>query len=178
MRDQADLDKLLESFKIIHEAYLHHREVGKDNSAEEALVEKQEQHYAEVMNKIYVSLNLLADYEKSYKIYEAAKPDPGLAKKEAEEKSSKEALAKQLKEEEALQKRETEAAGQAEEERNMKRLRAKVVVSEQVFKKSVGMYQTAKKCADDMENIQDTELLNMILNLQRKKPRINPPRNL
>ena len=41
-RDQADLEKLLESFKTIHEAYLHYREVGKDKPEEDALVEKQE----------------------------------------------------------------------------------------------------------------------------------------
>ena len=59
-----------------------------------------------LLSALSASLNLLADYEKSYKIYEAAHPDPDLAKKEAEEKASKEALAKQLKEEELLHKQE------------------------------------------------------------------------
>ena len=86
--EKASLKELQGSFKAIHQAYLLNMEVGKDETEEDALVEKQEQHYEEVMEKIYESLNLLADYEKSYKIYEAAQPDPDLAKKEAEEKST------------------------------------------------------------------------------------------
>ena len=66
----------MESFKTIHEAYLHYREVGKDKPEEDALVEKQEQHYYQVMDNVYESLQLFADYEKSYKIYEASQPDP------------------------------------------------------------------------------------------------------
>ena len=104
-------------------------ELGKDATEEEELVEKQEQHYAEVMDKVYESLNLLAEYEKSYKIYEAAQPDPELAKKEAEEKASKALLAKQLKDEEALQKQEFEAATKAEVERTKKELWANVMES-------------------------------------------------
>ena len=58
---------------------------------------------------------MVADYEESYKLYKAAQPDPNLAKKEAEEKSSKEALAKQLRDEEIVQKQEAEAASKIEE---------------------------------------------------------------
>ena len=123
-------------------------EVGKDDTEEDALVEKQEQHYEEVMKKIYESLNLLADYEKSYKTNEAAQPDHDLAKKEASEKSTKEALAKQLKGEEVLQRQ--EAATKTEDERIKKELRAQVVESELLFKESVGMFRTDKKCAEDM----------------------------
>ena len=102
------------------------------------------------MEKIYKSLNLLADYEKSYKTNEAAQPDHDLAKKEASEKSTKEALAKQLKDEEVLQRQEAEAATKTEDERIKKELRAQVVESELLFKESVGMFRTAKKCAEDM----------------------------
>ena len=59
-------------------------------------------------DKIYGSLQLVADYEESFQLYKVAKPDPELAKKEAEEKSTKEALVKQLKAEEALQKQEAD----------------------------------------------------------------------
>ena len=88
-RDHTDLEKLLESFKTIHQAYQHYGTVGKDEPEEESLVEKQEQYYDEVVDKVYQSLQLIADYEKSHKIYEAAQPDSDLAKKEAEEKAKK-----------------------------------------------------------------------------------------
>ena len=41
-RDHADLEKHLENFKTIHEAYQHNREAGEDEPEEEALVKKQE----------------------------------------------------------------------------------------------------------------------------------------
>ena len=148
--DHTSLKKHYENFQVIHGAYMEYRPEGKDSTEEETLVLQDEKHYQEVRGKIFESLKLIEDYEESYKSYKASQPDPELARREAEEKSTKEALAKLLKEEEALQKRETEAAGQAEEERNKKELRAKVVESEVVFKKSVGMYQTAKKYAEEM----------------------------
>ena len=36
--------------------------------------------------KIFDSLQLIEDYEESFKVYKAAQPDPDFAKKEAEEK--------------------------------------------------------------------------------------------
>ena len=51
--EKQSLKELQGSFKSIHEAYLHNMEVGEDDDEEE-LVEKQEQHYAEVMDKIYL----------------------------------------------------------------------------------------------------------------------------
>ena len=78
--------------------------MGKYDSEKTVLVEKQEQHYEEVMNKLYKSLKLFGNYEESFKIYKAAQPDPDLANKEAKEK------AKKLKDEEELQKQEYEAA--------------------------------------------------------------------
>ena len=65
-------------------------EVCKDETEEDALVEKQEKHYKEVMEKIYESLNLFDDYQNRYKIFEAAHPDSDLVEKEAEEKASQE----------------------------------------------------------------------------------------
>ena len=59
--DHADLKKLLESFKRIHEAYQYYRDAGKTDTEEEALVEKQDQHYDEVVDKVYESLQLVAD---------------------------------------------------------------------------------------------------------------------
>ena len=50
--ENASLKELQGSFKTIHQAYLHNMEVGKDETEEDALVEKQEQHYEEVMEKI------------------------------------------------------------------------------------------------------------------------------
>ena len=68
-RDHADLEKNLENFKIIDEAYQHHRQVGKDATEEEAIVKEQEEHYDEVVDKVYETLQLVADYEKIFKIY-------------------------------------------------------------------------------------------------------------
>ena len=50
-----------ENFDEIYQDYLHYREVGKDETKETALVEEQEQHYEEVMNKQYESLQLYTD---------------------------------------------------------------------------------------------------------------------
>jgi hypothetical protein len=51
----------LKNFNEIHQDYLHYREVGKDETKETALVEEQEQHYEEVMNNLYGSLQLYTD---------------------------------------------------------------------------------------------------------------------
>ena len=111
---------------------------------------KEEKYYNEVINKICDSLDLCADYEEGYKNFMAAKPDPELEKKLAEEKKSKEVLTKQLKDEEALQKQEADAASKADEGKISKELRAQVLKSELIFKESIGMYRTARKCAEDM----------------------------
>ena len=148
--DQASLKKHYEDFKVIHGAFMGYRAEGKDDTEEETLVLQDEKHYQEVKSKIFKSLQLIEGYEESFKIYKAALPDPDLAKKEAEEKSSKEALAKLLKQEEELQKQETEAAAKTEQERVKKELRAQVVESELIFRESDGKYRTAKKCAEDM----------------------------
>ena len=110
LEQHLKLKKLQESFEILHQAYQEYRAPGKDETEETGLVEKQDQHYFEVTDAIYESLQLVAAYEESYKIYQAGQPDPEVAKKQAEEKSTKDALAKQLKEEELLQKKESEAA--------------------------------------------------------------------
>ena len=132
--DHASLKKHFENFQVIHEAYMEYRAEGKEARDEEALVLQDENHYQEVKSKICESLQLLEDYEESFKNYKLALPDPNLARKEAEERSSKEALAKQLKQEEELQKQEVEAAAKAEGDRVKKELRAKVVESELDFK--------------------------------------------
>lgn len=148
--DHADLKKLFESFKMIDEAYQHYRAAGKDEPEEVALVKKQEEHYDEVVDKVYESLQLVADYEESYHLLKASQPDPDLAKKEAEEKASKAALAKQLKDEELLQKQEADAAAKAEEDRIKKELRANIVKKEKQYIEAVGRYRTAKKYSEDM----------------------------
>ena len=149
-QEHAKLKKLEESFDEIHQAYLDCIDVAEDEPGESALLEKEDEHYEEVIDKLYETLQLYADYQEDYKIFKAAQPDPNLAKKEAEEKSTKETLVKQLKDEEAFQKQEAEAAKKAEDERIKKGLRAKVLQSELLFKESVGMFRTAKKCAEDM----------------------------
>ena len=146
----ACLNKHKENFDIVHEALLQCREQGKDATEEEALVEKEEQHYDEVLEKIYETLQLYADYEESYKNYKATQPDPDQLQKEASEKAEKEALAKLLKDEETQQKREAEAAAKVEAEKLGKELRARVEMTEDAFKEALGMYKTAKKFADDM----------------------------
>ena len=73
------LKKLEESFEMLHQAYQEYRAPGKDATEEAELVEKQDQHYFEVIDKIYESLQLVAEYEKSYEIYQASQPDPELA---------------------------------------------------------------------------------------------------
>ena len=116
---------------------MEYRAEGKDAKEEENLVLQDEKHYQDVRSKIFASFQLIEDYEESFKIYEAALPDPDLARKEADEKSSKEAFAKQLKQEEELQKQEVEAATKTEDERNKKELRDQVVKRELDFKESV-----------------------------------------
>ena len=148
--DHSSLKKHFENFQVIHEGYIEYRAEGKDATAEDALVLQDENHYQEVKSKIFESLQLLEDYEESFQIYKAALPNPDLAKKEAEERSSKEALAKQLKQEEELQRQEAEASSKAEEEKIRKELRAQVVKTKLVFKESIGMYRTAKKYAEEM----------------------------
>ena len=54
---------------------------GKDSTEEETLALQDEKHYQEVRAKIFESLQLIEDYEESYKIFMAAKPDPVLEKK-------------------------------------------------------------------------------------------------
>ena len=98
-QEHTKLKKLEESFDEIHQAYLDCREEDEDESEESAQLEKEDQHYEEVIEKLYEILQLYADYEESYASYKAAQPDPNLAKKEAEEKSTKEALAEQLRDE-------------------------------------------------------------------------------
>ena len=120
---------------------MEYREEGKDAKEEETLVLQDEKHYQDVRSKIFASFQLIEDYEESFKIYEAALPDPDLARKEADEKGSKEALAKLLKQEEELQKQEAEAAVKAEDERNRRKLRHQVVKREIDFKESVVMYK-------------------------------------
>ena len=103
------------------------REEIEDETEEEALLLEQEKYYNEVVDKLCESLDLCPSYEKSYKSFEAAKPDPEQEQKVTEVKNAKEALAKQLKQEEVLQKQEAEAAAKAEEDRVKKELRANVV---------------------------------------------------
>ena len=52
---------LQEIFKVIHPAVL--KEARKDETKEEALVVKHEPDYKKVMDKIYESLQLTAEYE-------------------------------------------------------------------------------------------------------------------
>ena len=132
LEQQAMLKKLQESFNMLHQAYQEFREPGKDETAEEALVEKQDQHYFKVIDSTYESLQFVADYEESYEIYQDSQPDPELARKEAEERSTKEVLAKKLKAEELLQKQESEAAAKVEKDRFKKELRNQVVKSASV----------------------------------------------
>ena len=150
LSDLESLKKHKESFEVIHEAYLQFRKESKDETEEETLALKQEDYYNEVMDKICESLDLCASYEKSYKSFEAAQPDPDLEKKLSEEKKVKAVLAKQLEEEEAIQKQEAETAAKAEKDKVMKELRSQVLKSELDFKESVGLYRTAKKYAEDM----------------------------
>ena len=87
--DHASLKKHFENFQVIHAAYVVHRAEGKDASEEETLVLKDEDHYQEVKSKICESFQLLEDYEKSFKIFEAAQPDPEHEQKVTEEKNEK-----------------------------------------------------------------------------------------
>ena len=88
LEQEAKLKKLQEGFEALHQAYQEYRETGEDDTKEEALVEKEDEHYFGVTDKIYESLQFIADYEESFQIYKSAKPDPELAKREAEEKSA------------------------------------------------------------------------------------------
>ena len=74
-----------------------------------------ENHYQEVRGKIFMSLQLVQDYEESFKIYEDSLPDPDCARKEAKHKNSREALAKQVELEKEQQKQEANGAAKIEE---------------------------------------------------------------
>ena len=90
LEQQVKLKKLQESFETLHQAYQEYREPGKDEIDEKALVEKQDQHYFEVIDTVYESLQIVDDYEESFKIYQAGQQDPELAKQEAKEIAAKE----------------------------------------------------------------------------------------
>ena len=87
----ASLKKHYENFQVIHEAYMEFRAEGKDATEEETLVMQDEKHFDEVRGKIFESLQLIEDYEESFKVYKASLPNPELAKQEAEERRSNEA---------------------------------------------------------------------------------------
>ena len=59
--DQPFLNMLQEIFKVIHPVVL--KKAWKDETKEEALVVKHEPDYNKVMEKIYESLQLTAEYE-------------------------------------------------------------------------------------------------------------------
>ena len=59
--DQPSLNMLQEIFKVIHPVVL--KKAWKDETKEEALVVKHEPDYNKVMEKIYESLQLTAEYE-------------------------------------------------------------------------------------------------------------------
>ena len=80
-QENTKLKRLEESFDEIHQAYLHYRDEGKDEPEESSLLEKEDQHYEEVIDKLYEILQLYEDYEESYKIHKASQHDPELAKK-------------------------------------------------------------------------------------------------
>ena len=103
------------------------RAEGEDATEEETLALQDEKHYEDVRGIIIQSLQLIDDYEESFKIYKAALPNPEHEKKVLEEKNVKETLAKQLEQEEALQKKEAEAAAKADEDKIMKELRSQVI---------------------------------------------------
>ena len=63
---------------------MEYRAEGKDANEEDSLVLQDEKHYQDVRSKIFASFQLIEDYEESFKIYEAALPDPDLARKEAD----------------------------------------------------------------------------------------------
>ena len=79
----ANLKKHYANFQVIHEAYMEFRAKGKDAAKEETLVLQDEKHFEELRTKIFESLQLIEDYEESYKIFLASQPDPVREKKMA-----------------------------------------------------------------------------------------------
>ena len=57
--EHASLKKHQKNFEIIHKAYLQYRERGKDDTEKKTLVEKQEEHYDEMVEKIYLITSVI-----------------------------------------------------------------------------------------------------------------------
>ena len=58
------------------------RAEGKDATEEDSLVIQDENHYQGVKSKIFESLQLVEDYEESFKVYKASLPNPELANRQ------------------------------------------------------------------------------------------------
>ena len=61
LEQQVKLKELQGGFEILHQAFQEYREQGKDVTEEAELVEKQDQHYFEVFDKIHETLHLVAE---------------------------------------------------------------------------------------------------------------------
>ena len=70
--EYAKLLKFQNSFDTIHQAFMEYREINEDSALEEQSIEQDEIYYNKVVDKIYESLQLYSEYEKSYKLYKGA----------------------------------------------------------------------------------------------------------
>ena len=82
LSEHGKLVKFHENFDVIHQAFIEFREIGENDSAESLLVEQDEQHYNEVVDKIYGSLKLFEQYEKSFGLCNPAEPNSVIARVE------------------------------------------------------------------------------------------------
>ena len=119
--EYAKLLKFQNSFDTIHQAFMEYREINEDSALEEQSIEQDEIYYNKVVDKIYESLQLYSEYEKSYKLYKGA-----LSVSQSDQNS-------------ALPEKENNSVVE-----NKEQLRLVSVKAEQSFKEAFGKYKTIK----------------------------------
>ena len=108
LASKTKLDTNFELIRKLHEHYCSHRERGKDDAAEEALVDKDEEYITEIELNAHKALDVFTEYELSVAAQEKAKVDSEVkkaedkARLEAEEIKSKKMEAEIVKRELAL----------------------------------------------------------------------------
>ena len=127
LSEHGKLVKFHENFDVIHQAFIEFREIGENDSAESLLVEQDEQHYNEVVDKIYGSLKLFEQYEKSFGLSNPAEPN------------SVNSESKIMTDTEPV-------TGTA----NKDQIRAAVIKAELLFNESMGLLRTAKAKAAEL----------------------------
>ena len=131
--DFSKVRKYQKDFEELHFAWLSCRPEDDDVEEEKKLAEKDDSYYEEVTTVAQELLEMSEEYEASYMIFEAAKPDPDKDKHEAESKA-RDAL-----------------AAQTEETRKEEN----IMVKERLFNRAWAVYSTHKKEAAELVKYAD-----------------------